>query len=391
MPSFVVPTETVYGWGCAAEVGPRARQAGFSRALVVTDQGVRGAGLTQAVEASLRAAGIAFEVYDAISSNPRDTEAEACARAIAETRAGLLVAIGGGRVIDAAKAAGLVCVNGGRVRDWIPLMGGQPAAQPGLSLYALPTTTGTGSEISGGAVITFDFGSDGGARKGGVGNCQPALAFLDPELVVHLPAGLLAASGLDALTHAVESYVSTGATIFSRTFSAQAIRVLAGSLAPAVAAARSTGAGRGPTMEAMLYAANLAGRSMMGRLGQVHGMSHVVSAHFDTPHGYTNAVLLTAVLEQHAGLLGETLAEVGYLMGDPACAPGVNPAAGARRAIDAIARLREQSGAPGRLRDLGVPRDALARLAADVATLDPRQNPGPATEADFVTMFERAW
>jgi alcohol dehydrogenase class IV len=274
MPSFKVPTETVYGWGCAAEVGPRAVQDGYMGALLVTDKGVRAAGLTEAVERSLRAAGVEYEVFDAISPNPRDTEAEACLAAVEASGAELLVAVGGGSVIDAAKAAGVLRTNGGRVRDWSLLMGGPVPPNPTMPLYALPTTTGTGSETSGGAVITFDFGGE--ARKGGVSNCQPALAFLDPELVVNLPAPIVAASGLDALTHAVESYVSLHASLFTRSFSAQAIRTLASVLPPAVEAARTAGADRRPSMEGMLYAANVAGRSMLGRLGQVHALSHVV-------------------------------------------------------------------------------------------------------------------
>lgn len=396
MPSFKVPTETVYGWGCAAEVGPRAAQDGFRRALLVTDRGVRAAGMTAAVERSLHDAGVSYSVFDGISPNPRDTEAEACLAAIRDAEADLLVAAGGGSTIDAAKTAGVLRTNGGRARDWTTLLGGQPAPVPCMPLYALPTTTGTGSETSGGAVITFDFG--GAARKGGVGNCQPALAFLDPELVVGLPAPILAASGLDALTHAAESYVSLHASLFTRAFSAQAVRTLARVLPAAVEAANQPGADRRATMEAMLYAANVAGRSMLGRLGQVHALSHVVSAHFDTVHGFTNAVMLTSVLAHHQAALRPLLAEVGYLLGDPACAPGEDESVAASRAIDAIARLRAAVGAPERLREMGVPRDALAQLAADSIAHpaggpppEPSQNPGPATQEDFLATYERAW
>ena len=280
MPSFVLPTETVYGWGCAAEVGVRAAAAGFRRALLVTDAAVRRAGLTERVEDSLKEAGITYEVFDSVSPNPRDTEVEQCFGAIETVDADLLVAIGGGSVMDCAKAAGILRTNGGRPRDWSILMEGQLPPKPCMPLYALTTTTGTGSETSGGAVITFDYGRE--ARKGGVGNCQPALAFLDPELVVGLPATVLVASGLDALTHATESYVSQRATLFTRAFSAQAIRTLVRVLPEAADAARTPGADRRPSMEAMLYAANIAGRSMLGGLGQVHALSHVVSAHFDT-------------------------------------------------------------------------------------------------------------
>jgi alcohol dehydrogenase len=387
MPSFVLPTETVYGWGCAAEVGPRAAAAGFRGALVVTDPGVRRAGLTAGVEAALQQAGIRCAVFDAVSPNPRDTEAEACFAAIQAADADLLVAVGGGSVIDCAKAAGVLRTNGGRTRDWAILMEGQVPPLPCMPLYALPTTTGTGSETSGGAVITFDYGQE--ARKGGVANCQPVLAFLDPELVVGLPADVLVASGLDALTHATESYVSERATLFTRAFSAQAIRTLARVLPAAAEAARTPGADRRPSMEAMLYAANIAGRSMLGGLGQVHALSHVVSAHFDSSHGFTNAVMLTAILTHHQRRLEPLLAEMGYLLGDAACAPGAPGAPD--RAVAAIARLRASVGAPASLHALHVPRESLAQMALDAALPQPNQNPCPATADDFLAMYERAW
>ena len=389
MPSFIVPTETLYGWGCAAEVGPRAAAAGYHRALLVTDKGVRAAGLTQTVEASLEQANIPYAVYDSVSPNPRDTEVDACFAALQDANADVIVAIGGGSVMDCAKAAGILRTNGGRVRDYSLIMEGQLPPKPVMPLYALATTVGTGSETSGGAVITFDWGKE--ARKGGVGNCQPALAFLDPELVVNLPVGVLAASGLDALTHATESYVSQFATMHTRAFSAQAIRTLARVLPEAVKAAKTPGADRRQSMEEMLYAANIAGRSMLGRLGQVHALSHVVSAHFDTPHGYTNAVMLTSVLAHHQRALQPLLAEMGYLLGDPACAPGTDDAIASGRAIDAIARLRDSVGAPNRLRDMNVPRESLDQMAIDATLPEPNQNPCPAGKEDFLAMYERAW
>jgi alcohol dehydrogenase len=390
--SFAVPTETVFGWGCAAETGPRAVGADFGRALLVADPGVRGAGLTRTVEASLRGAGVVYDVFDAISPNPRAAEAEACLAALQTAQAEVLVAVGGGSAIDTAKVAGVLRTNGGRARDWCPAVGGRTPPAPGLPLFALPTTTGTGSEVSGGAVLTFgEGGAGGGASKNGVGHCQPALALLDPQLVVGLPAPVLAASGLDALSHAVESYVSPQASLFTRAFSAQALRTLAGALPAAARAARTPGADRRPSMEAMLYAANLAGRSMMGRTGQVHAISRAVGATFDTVHGLTNAVLLPIVLAAHEPALRALLGEVGYLLGDPACAPGAEAAGAAARAIEAIVRLRDAVGAPGRLRDLGVPWEALPRVAAEALRTEQAQNPRPATEADLLAICQRAW
>ena len=387
--SFAVPTETVFGWGCAEEVGPRAARAGFGRALVVADRGIRGAGLTRAVDASLRGAGVVYDVFDAVSPNPRAAEAEACLAALAAARAEVLVAVGGGSVIDTAKVAGILRTNGGRARDWCPAVGGRTPSAAGLPLFALPTTTGTGSEVSSGAVLTFgEGGAGGGPSKNGVGNCQPALALLDPQLVVGLPAGVLTASGLDALSHAVESYVSPRASLFTRAFSVQAIRTIAWALPEAARTACTPGADRRPSMEAMLYAANLAGRSMLGRTGQVHAISRAVGATFDTVHGLTNAVLLPVVLAVHEPALRPLLSEVGSLLGAPAAPAG---AAAATRAIDAIIRLRDALGAPARLRDLGVPREALPRVAAEAMGTEQAQNPRPATEADLLAICERAW
>ena len=391
MPSFSVRTETVHGWGCAAEVGPRARDAGFRRALLVTDPGVRTAGLTASVEGSLRDAQIEYSLFDAISPNPREAEAEACHAAIAALDAQVLVAVGGGSTIDCSKVAGVLRTNGGRPRDWCPVVGGRSPTHLSLPLYALPTTTGTGSEVSGGAILTFATGGrDGGPSKNGVGNCQPAIAFLDPQLVLSLPTPVLVASGLDALSHAIESYVSPQATLFTRAFSVQAIRTIAWALPEAFRVAGSSGDGRRAAMEAMLYAANLAGRSMLGRTGQVHAISRAVGAYFDTVHGLANAVLLPVVLAYHQAALSPLLAEVGYLMGDPTCATN-GPAVASARTIDAIAHLRDTLGAPARLRDLGVPQDALPTIAAESILTDQSQNPLPATESDLVTICERAW
>jgi alcohol dehydrogenase len=331
-------------------------------------------------------------VFDAVSPNPRAAEAEACLAALAAARAALLVAVGGGSVIDAAKVAGVLRTNGGRARDWCPAVGGRTPPAPGLPLFALPTTTGTGSEVSGGAILTFDEGgAGGGASKNGIGNCQPALALLDPALVVDLPAAVLAASGLDALSHAVESYVSPRASPFTRAFSVQAIRTIAGALPAAARAARPPGAGRRASMEAMLYGANLAGRSMLGHTGQVHAISRAVGAGFDTVHGLTNAVLLPVVLAYHEPALRTLLGEVGYLAGEPACAPGADAATAAARALDTIIRLRDLVDAPARLRELGVPREALPRVAAEALRTEQSQNPRPATEADLLAICERAW
>ncbi len=381
MPSFIVPTETVFGRDCGAEVGARAQAAGYRRALLVTDPGVRGAGLTETVEESLRRAGVAYGLFDAVSPNPRDTEAEACASAAGEGGAELLVAVGGGSVIDAAKAAGVLRSNGGRVRDWTAYMGGARPEKPCLPLYALPTTTGTGSETSGGAVITFDFGT--APRKGGLGAAQPELAFLDPALVERLPVALLAASGLDALTHAVESYVSLRASLFTRAFSAQAIRTLATALPAAVTAARAPARIAPPPWRRCSTRRTSPGGRCWAGWGR-YTPCPTSPAPTSTPPTGTP----TPSCSRRCWPTTRRPSPPCWRKWGPCWARAPSGAGGA---LEAIARLRESVGAPGRLRDLGVPREALPRLAADAMVPEPVQNPGPAGEADFLSIYERAW
>jgi 1,3-propanediol dehydrogenase len=325
-----------------------------------------------------------------VTPNPKDREVEAGFQRYADSGSDVIVAVGGGSCIDAAKGVAILSANGGRILGY---EGVDQVVNPIPPLVMAPSTSGTGADVSQFCIVTDTVH----LTKVTIisRTLVPDISIIDPRLLTTMPDWLNAATGLDALTHAVESYVSLHASLFTRAFSAQAIRTLARVLPAAAEAARMPGADRRATMEAMLYAANIAGRAMLGRLGQVHALSHVVSAHYDTVHGYTNAVLLTSVLAHHQEALRPALAEIGYLLGDPGCAPGADEARGPQgrggRAIDGLARLREAVGAPSRLRELGVPHDALHRLAADATIPEPSQNPGPATRDDFLVIYERAW
>ena len=381
---FVLPTEVVYGDGAVAEIGSAATSAGCGRAMIVTDPGVRKAGLVEGVGDSLRGAGAVTAVYDAVSPNPRSLECYDGAQAMSRFGADLVVAVGGGSAIDAAKAMSVLCANGGEVEDFIPSLGGKRADHPMVPLYAVPTTCGTGAEVSPTAIIT---NADSG-QKVTLRPCAPVMAFVDPLLALDMPARLTASTGVDALSHAVEAYVSPHADPYTDIFAVQAIRMIGANLRDAVEA---TGESRHDSIAAMMYAANLAGWSLKAGTNQIHSLAHALGGVLDVPHGNAVSIMLPAVLRYHLEILSVRLADVARFLGRYSCAMGTQEAA--ENAINAISSLRQDVGLPGSLTELGVDDEHLARLA-DVVMLpdesDRRNRPRPCSRNDVLAMYRLA-
>jgi len=381
---FTLPTKVVYGDRAVREIGPIASSAAFRHAMIVTDSGVRRAGLADVVAESLRQAGVVTTIYDRVSSNPRSVECSAGAEAMSKAGIDLVVAVGGGSAVDAAKAMALLVTNGGQVQDYIPSLGGQVVAEPMLPLYAVPTTCGTGAEVSPTAIITIT----GNRQKVTLKPCPPAIAFVDPMLALSMPAHLAASTGIDALSHAVEAFISPNASPYTDLFAVQAIRMIAANLRDAV---RATGEPRHDPMSAMMYAANLAGFSLRAGTGQVHSLGHALGGVLDIPHGQAMAVLLSAVLRYHLDYLAPRLAELAQLMGQNTF--GLSERLAAERAVDAISRLREDVGLPGRLVDVGVGEEHLVPLTDVVMLPDEaqrRNRPRPCTREDVLAMYHLA-
>lgn len=381
---FTLPTEVVYGDDAAREIGPMARSAAFHHAMIVTDSGVRRAGLADVVAESLRHAGVATTLYDGVSPNPRSVECSAGAEAMFQAGIDLVVAVGGGSVLDAAKAMALLVTNGGQVQDYIPSLGEKAVAQPMLPLYAVPTTCGTGAEVSPTAIITITDNK----QKVTLRPCPPAKAFVDPMLALSMPAHLAASTGIDALSHAVEAFVSPNASPYTDMFAVQAIRMIAAHLRDAV---RATGEPRHVPMSAMMYAANLAGFSLRAGTGQVHSLGHALGGVLDIPHGQAMAVLLPVVLYYHLDYLIPRLAELAQLMGQNTI--GLSERLAAERAVEAISELREDVGLPGRLVDVGVSQEHLASLTDVVMQPDEaqrRNRPRPCIREDVLAMYRLA-
>ncbi|MHB8376446.1 MAG: iron-containing alcohol dehydrogenase family protein [Dehalococcoidia bacterium] len=354
MPSFALRVETVFGDGSIAELGRRAKAAGYKHAFVVTDPGIKAAGILDSVLASLDEAEVAHTVYDNVTPNPTIPEVDGGVAAMNDAGADFVVAVGGGSAIDAAKGVAVAAQLGGGAKDYLFGVGGTPFPASMKPLFAIPTTCGTGSEISNAAVIT----DPETHYKHLLLNCTPNIAILDPALVAGMPAPITAATGMDALTHAIEAYVNPGNTPFTRMFATRAIQQISKHLRQAV-----NGPNRPEAIKHMLYAADIAGQSMAVGLGQVHGLSHVVSGRLGTPHGVANAILLSQVLEHHKDFLKADLLEIAPLMGINAF--GMPAEKAGVEVVAAVRSLRGDINVPSKLSDVGMKESDVAQFVED--------------------------
>lgn len=354
MPSFALKVETVFGEGSIAELGQRAKAAGFKHALVVTDPGIRAAGILDSILSSLDEAEVAHTVYENVTPNPTIPEVDGGVQAMNDAGADFVVGVGGGSAIDAAKGVAVASHMGGGAKEYLFGVGKTPFPSGMKTLFAVPTTCGTGSEISPAAVIT----DPDTHYKHLLLNCTPMVAILDPNLVAKMPPPITAATGMDALTHAVEAYVNPGNTPFTRMFATRAIQQISANLRTAV-----NGPDRPAALKNMLYAADIAGQSMAQGLGQVHGLSHVVSGRLGTPHGVANAILLSQVLDHHKEFLADQLLEIAPLMGINAF--GMPPKKAAQEVVDNVRSLRNDIKIPSKLSDVGMKDSDVAQFVDD--------------------------
>jgi alcohol dehydrogenase class IV len=382
-------TRVVAGRGLLEGTGFEFAKEGARRVLVVTDPGVRATGLAERVEAGLRDGGLeAAAVFDAVPQDSDTEVVERVAECAREAGADAFLAVGGGSVMDTAKAANVLFTHGGRVRDWEGFFA-LPRAEEGngpplamAPLACVPTTAGTGSEVSFAAVVK----DAGEGIKVEVADFAlfPRLAVLDPESTRTLPPAVAAATGMDALTHAVEGYVSSEWSPHGDAFALHALRLIREHLERAVGGPEDEDA-RGN----MLVAASLAiVPTGTGAIGISHSMAHACGGRHGVAHGVANAIVLPHVIRWNAGAGDEVLARYRDVAG--VLGVGTNGAAGEELA-DHLTGLRARLGLPGRLSDVGVPADAVPVLAetamGDGCTL---VNPREPTREDFEELFRRA-
>ncbi len=339
---FVLNETSYHGKGAIAEIANEIKARAFGKALVCSDPDLIKFGVTKKVTDVLEAAAIPYEIYSGIKPNPTIENVQGGVEAFKTSGADCIVAIGGGSSIDTAKAIGIIIANP-EFYDVKSLEGVAPTKNKSVPIIAVPTTAGTAAEVTINYVIT-DAEND---RKMVCVDVHdiPVVAVVDPDMMATMPRGLTAATGMDALTHAIEGYITKGAWELSDMFHVKAIEIIARSLRAAV---EGTDEGR-EGMALGQYVAGM-GFSNVG-LGIVHSMAHPLGAVYDTPHGVANAIILPTVMEYNAPATGEKYRDIAKAMG--VCGTEDMSIEEAREAaIAAVKKLSADVGIPADLKEI---------------------------------------
>ena len=377
---FFIPTVSLMGIGSAKETGGQVKALGASRALLVTDKGISGMGMADKIKEQVEAAGVSVVIFDGAEPNPTDKNVADGVKVYQDNKCDSIISLGGGSSHDCAKGVGLVIGNGGNIRDF---EGVNKSTKPMPAFVAINTTAGTASEMTRFCIIT---NTDTHVKMAIVDwRCTPNVAINDPLLMVGKPAALTAATGMVALTHAVEAYVSTIATPITDACAIKAIELVAEYLRPAVA--------NGDNLEArdkMAYAEYLAGMAFNNAsLGYVHSMAHQLGGFYNLPHGVCNAILLPAVCEFNLIANPQRFADIAVAMGENI--NGLSDVDAAAVGIAAIRKLSASIGIPTGLKALNVKEEDL-KVMAENAKKDACQltNPRKATLEQVVDIFKAA-
>ena len=383
MANRMILNETSYhGAGAIQHIVDEVRSRSFKKALVVTDKDLIKFKVVEKVTALLDNAGLAYEIFDEVKANPSVDVIKKGVAKFKQSGADYLIAIGGGSPIDSSKAIGII-INNPEFEDVLSLEGVAPTHQKCVPIIAIPTTAGTAAEVTINYVIT----DEANKRKFVCVDVHdvPAVAIVDPDMMSSMPKGLTAATGMDALTHAIEGYTTKAAWALTDALHLEAIRLIAKHLRGAV---ENTKEGR-EGMALGQYVAGM-GFSNVG-LGIVHSMAHPLSAYYDTPHGIANAVLLPYVLEFNAPATGEKFREIARAMG----VKGVDDMSQdeyRKAAIDAVKQLSKDVGIPEKLHMIGVKQEDLVALSQDaLKDVCTGGNPRNCTAEEILEIYRTAF
>lgn len=356
---FVLNETSYHGSGAVANVAAEAKARGFRKALVCSDPSLVKFGVSQKVTDILDKEGLAYELFTDIKPNPTIENVQAGVAAFKAADADYIVAIGGGSSMDTAKAIGII-INNPEFADVRSLEGVAPTKNKSVPIIAVPTTAGTAAEVTINYVITD-------VQKNRKMVCVdvhdiPVVAVVDPDMMSSMPKGLTAATGMDALTHAIEGYITKGAWAMSDMFHLKAIEIISKSLRGAV---ENTPEGR-EGMALGQYVAGM-GFSNVG-LGIVHSMAHPLGALYDTPHGVANAIILPTVMEYNAPATGEKYRDIAKAMGVEGT-ENMSVDEYRKAAVDAVRQLAKDVGIPADLKEIVKSEDVefLAQSAYDDA------------------------
>lgn len=377
--SFSVPQEIIVGKGSLARLPEAAEKLGGKHGFIISGPHLNKMGIVASCSESLENAGIKVDAYTETEGNPSVETVEKAAVAFCKSGADFIIALGGGSPMDVAKAVGVVARYGGSITEY---EGGDRVPGDIIPLIAIPTTAGTGSEVTAFSVIT-DHSRN---YKLTVFSYKliPAYAILDPELLTTAPVSVAAACGIDAMVHALEAYISKDASPFSDAMAEKALELIGKNIRRYVADRTDIEAA-----EAMITGSLFAGIAFSwARLGDVHAMSHPVSAYFDVPHGVANAILLPTIVEYNAlADRGKYLKLFNYISLTPASEAEFEPF----MLVDLLTELNEQLGIPGSLGEVGVTADKFDAMADDaMKSGNIAVNPRSTTKKDVLSLYEKA-
>ena len=377
---FATPTVVYHGPGALARLRDEIAKAGSESPCLVTDEGLTSAGIPDQVYQVL---GREIPSFNAVEPEPRYTMVDDVTAFLRSQSCDLVIGLGGGSVMDAAKTAAAMMANSGKVPEYF---GADKLPKAGIPFIAVPTTAGTGSEVSPAAV----FIDPRDQRKTGVRSdlMLAKAAILDPVLTLSLPQALTASTGMDALTHAIECYTARAATTLSDMVCERAIQMIAEHLPVAVA--------NGSDIEArdgMLMASYLAGLSLsIANVGAVHALAQTLGGIYKVRHGVANSLFLPYVMAYNRIGCRRKYAKVAELMGEPV--HGLSLDAASEAAVDAVRRLSLSIGIPQRLRDINVPEDGLETVSRRCMETQGRiagNNPRTMNEADALAILREAY
>ncbi len=376
---FKIPQNIEFGMGSLKKLPDILKESGSDHVFLISDHGLEGIGVVKKIQDIIEAGGIQCTTYLDVLPNPTiDIVNEAAAR-YKECGATSIVALGGGSPMDVAKAAGVLANYGGKITDY---EGNHKVPGPIVPMIAIPTTAGTGSEVTASAVITDESRN----YKMTVFSYEilPKYAVLDPELIMTAPASIAASCGVDALIHAMEAYVSVHATPFSDAMAEKAMELIGANLRRFVANRKDEEAAC-----AMMAGCNFAGIAFAwARLGNVHAMSHPVSAYFHVPHGIANSILLPVVVEYNAlADHGRYRVIYNYIHQGKKAGDEFKP----EMLVEEIRKLNVELGIPASLSEVGVTEDLIPAMAKD-ASVHPnvQANPRQSTYNDIVELYKKA-
>ncbi|HHF0511633.1 TPA: L-threonine dehydrogenase [Vibrio antiquarius] len=378
--AFFIPTVNLMGAGCLKDAADSIQSQGFKKGLIVTDKILNQIGVVKQVQDLLTERDVATVVYDGTQPNPTITNVNDGLTLLKENECDFVISLGGGSPHDCAKGIALVASNGGKIGDY---EGVDQSAKPMLPLVSINTTAGTASEMTRFCIITDE---ERHIKMAIVDkHTTPLMSVNDPELMLAKPASLTAATGMDALTHAIEAYVSIAATPITDAVAIKAIELIQAHLRTAVKNGENLEA-----REQMAYAQFMAGMAFNNAsLGYVHAMAHQLGGFYDLPHGVCNAILLPHVQRYNAQVCPERLRDVAKAMGVDV--EGMSAEQGAAAAIDAIVELAKDVGIPSGIKELGAKLEDIPTLA-DNALKDACgfTNPKQATHEEISKIFEEA-